>query len=156
MWIPAASATPSDTLMAGCRSVRRTPSAFARRMRCCLSNRSTADTRSRAAFAGVGALSQSSRSQVARVRLSDRLHQQLWRYYPQMLKLTDDLTERNANGTAFYRGSGRLLKPRPGHPQRTCINDLSGGLSGPDHAPGRPRGIATAALSVCSERAPRT
>src|SRR5215467_11453647 len=34
-------------------------------MRCCLSNRSTADTRSRAAFAGVGALSQSSRSQVA-------------------------------------------------------------------------------------------
>ena len=28
-------------------------------------------------------------------------------------------------------------------------------LSGPDHAPARPRGIGTAALSVCSERAPR-
>jgi transposase len=26
-----------------------------------------------------------------RVRLSNRVHQQLWRYYPQMLKLTDDL-----------------------------------------------------------------
>ena len=32
----------------------------------------------------------------------------------------------------------------------------SGGLSGPDHASARLRGIATAALSVCSERAPRT
>src|SRR5215470_19043870 len=30
--------------------------------------------------------------QEERVRLSNRLHQQLWRYYPQMLKLTDDLT----------------------------------------------------------------
>jgi hypothetical protein len=27
-----------------------------------------------------------------RVRLSNRFHQQLWRYYPQMLQLTDDLT----------------------------------------------------------------
>src|SRR5215469_5534637 len=26
----------------------------------------------------------------------------------------------NASGTALYRGSGRLLKPRPGRPQRTC------------------------------------
>src|SRR5215472_8497608 len=49
----------------GLSQVRRMTSAFTRRMRCCLSNRSTADTRSRAAFAGVGALSQSSRSQVA-------------------------------------------------------------------------------------------
>jgi transposase len=30
--------------------------------------------------------------QEERVRLSNRVHQQLWRYYPQMLKLTDDLT----------------------------------------------------------------
>src|SRR5215831_10018597 len=30
--------------------------------------------------------------QEERVRLSNRLHQQLWRYYPQMLKLSDDLT----------------------------------------------------------------
>ena len=30
--------------------------------------------------------------QEERVRLSNRLHWQLWRYYPQMLKLTDDLT----------------------------------------------------------------
>ena len=30
--------------------------------------------------------------QQERVRLSNRIHQQLWRYYPQMLKLTDDLT----------------------------------------------------------------
>src|SRR6516162_2249856 len=30
--------------------------------------------------------------QEERVRLSNRLYQQLWRYYPQMLKLTDDLT----------------------------------------------------------------
>jgi transposase len=30
--------------------------------------------------------------QQERVRLSNRVHQQLWRYYPQMLKLTDDLT----------------------------------------------------------------
>ena len=29
--------------------------------------------------------------QEERVRLSNRIHQQLWRYYPQMLKLTDDL-----------------------------------------------------------------
>jgi transposase len=29
--------------------------------------------------------------QEERVRLSNRVHQQLWRYYPQMLKLTDDL-----------------------------------------------------------------
>src|ERR1700746_3088370 len=26
-----------------------------------------------------------------RVRLTNRMHHQLWRYYPQMLKLTDDL-----------------------------------------------------------------
>ena len=30
--------------------------------------------------------------QEERVRLSNRLHQQLWRYYPQMLELNDDLT----------------------------------------------------------------
>jgi hypothetical protein len=30
--------------------------------------------------------------QEERVRLSNRFHQQLWRYYPQMLQLTDDLT----------------------------------------------------------------
>src|SRR5215475_14276770 len=30
--------------------------------------------------------------QEERVRLSNRLHQQLWRYYPQMLKISDDLT----------------------------------------------------------------
>jgi transposase len=30
--------------------------------------------------------------QEERVRLSNRAHHQLWRYYPQMLKLTDDLT----------------------------------------------------------------
>jgi hypothetical protein len=30
--------------------------------------------------------------QQERVRLSNRFHQQLWRYYPQMLKLTDDIT----------------------------------------------------------------
>ena len=30
--------------------------------------------------------------QEERVRLSNRAHQQLWRYYPQMLKVTDDLT----------------------------------------------------------------
>src|SRR5689334_17652512 len=30
--------------------------------------------------------------QQERVRLSNRVHQQLWRYYPQMLNLTDDLT----------------------------------------------------------------
>jgi hypothetical protein len=29
--------------------------------------------------------------QEERVRLSNRVHQQLWRYYPQVLKLTDDL-----------------------------------------------------------------
>jgi transposase len=29
--------------------------------------------------------------QEERVRLSNRVHQQLWRYYPQMLRLTDDL-----------------------------------------------------------------
>src|SRR6516225_1250744 len=65
MWTPAAAATPSGTLMAGSRNVLRMPSAFTRRIRCCLSNRSTADTRSRAAFAGEGALSHSSRNQVA-------------------------------------------------------------------------------------------
>jgi transposase len=30
--------------------------------------------------------------QQERVRLGNRLHHQLWRYYPQMLKLTDDIT----------------------------------------------------------------
>src|SRR5271166_6890375 len=33
----------------------------------------------------------------------------------------------NASGTALYRGSGRLFRPRPGRLERTCINE--GGLS---------------------------
>src|SRR6516162_2144095 len=31
----------------------------------------------------------------------------------------------NASGTALYRGSGRLLKPRPGRPQRTSRTGLN-------------------------------
>src|SRR5271166_5899910 len=29
----------------------------------------------------------------------------------------------NASGTALYRGSGRLFRPRPGRLERTCVNE---------------------------------
>src|SRR6516165_2867444 len=62
MWMQAASATPFATLMAGSRKIRRAVSASMRRMRCCLSSRSTVDLRSRTALAGVDAMAQSSRN----------------------------------------------------------------------------------------------
>ena len=46
--------------------------------------------------------------QEERVRLSNRLHQQLWRYYPQMLKLTDDLPPLGFSSC----GSGRLHRQK--------------------------------------------
>jgi hypothetical protein len=58
-WRPAGSppprigcALPVGTLIAGCRNVRRTPSASTRRTRCYLSNRSTAGLRRCTALAG--------------------------------------------------------------------------------------------------------
>jgi transposase len=60
--------------------------------------------------------------QQERVRLSNRVHQQLWRYYPQMLELTDELTApwflklwliapTPAKATQVRRSSvGRILK----------------------------------------------
>jgi hypothetical protein len=53
--------------------------------------------------------------QEERVRLSNRLHQQLWRYYPQMLKLTDDLT-------ATWLLELWLRAPTPAKAARLCVS----------------------------------
>ena len=57
--------------------------------------------------------------QEERVRLSNRLHQQLWRYYPQMLKLTDDLT-------ATWLLELWLKAPKPAKPRAYACRRWSG------------------------------
>ena len=75
-----------------------------------------------------------------RVRLSNRVHHELWRYYPQMLKIADgdvaatwvldlwDLAPTPARGAPAARGAGReaaQAPPHPPHRRRRCASRLA-------------------------------
>ncbi len=69
--------------------------------------------------------------QEERVRLSNRVHQQLWRYYPQMQKLTDDLAAPwflelwaiapdTGQSTPATQVDDRAVAQAASHPSRGC------------------------------------
>jgi transposase len=98
--------------------------------------------------------------QQERVRLSNRVHQQLWRYYPQMLELTDELTApwflklwliapTPAKATQVRRSSvGRILKQY--RIRRIDVEGVFRILQQPA-IKGRARGEAAAASQECNE-----
>ena len=71
-----------------------------------------------------------------RVRSSNRVHHELWRYYPQMLKIADgDVGSRSVGSRAHAgqsapvaRGAGREIAQAPPHPphrRRHCASQLA-------------------------------
>src|SRR5947208_11372220 len=74
IWSLAASTTPGATDNGFCLRMRRTSGAGQRRRRCALTNRSMVVSRSRTAFAGVGAWLHKSRNQSAAEVVSELEH----------------------------------------------------------------------------------
>src|SRR5437667_377734 len=135
IWSLAASTTPGATDKGFCLRMRRTSGAGQRRRRCALTNRSMVVSRSRTAFAGVGAWFHKSRNQSAaalvQIVVSDRLR---WR--AELFEVVDGHDEA---GSGAVRGSP--LRPRSHHPMHTLVSSVQTQSARPRGDDGRARPV---------------